>query len=161
MMKGSIIRAILLVLLVLEGAAQSVYKYQFVASASSTYQIPSYPLGTLRQGDNLAIIIQLPMGGAMLLSSYVLISIMDNTNTKTIMTFDDANPSQCNGGTVCTLSWAVTATGTYNIRVYSADPNTEQRSLAIYYLLVSVNGNVILRVTDSLRQHIIKYFYVA
>lgn len=161
MMRNITVRSILLALLLLSGAAQSIYKYQFMATATSPYQIPSYPLGTLRQGDNLAIIIQLPVGGAMLLSSYVLISIMDNTNTKTLTTFDDSSPSKCNGGTVCTLSWAVTATGSYNIRVYSVDPNTEQRSLAIYYLLVSVNGNVILRVVDSLRQHIIKYFYVA
>ena len=161
MLRNSITRYILLILLVLSGAAQSVYNYQFVATATSTYQVPSYPLGTLSQGDNLSINIQLPVGGAMLLSSYVLISIMDNTNTNTITTFDDSNPSHCNGGTVCTLSWVVTTTGSYNIRVYSVNPDTELSSLALYYLLVLANGNALLRVVDALRQHIIKYFYVA
>lgn len=150
-----------ILILAVIGASQSVYTYQFPAAISSTYQIPSYPLGSLNQNDNLTIVIQLPTGGAMLISSYVLISIMDFANTNTITTFDDSNPSHCNGGTTCTLNWTVTTTANYYLKVYSSNPNTELNSLAMYYLLAYANNVAVLRVTDVLRQHIIKYFYVA
>jgi hypothetical protein len=150
-----------ILILIVIGSSQSVYNYQFPTSQTSTYQIPSYPLGNLNQNDNLTIVIQLPMGGAMLISSYVLISIMDYTNSNTIVTFDDSNPSHCNGGTTCTLTWNVTITANYYLKVYSANPSTELNSLAMYYLFASANNIALLRVVDVLRQHIIKYFYVS
>lgn len=73
------------------GTAQSVYKYQYPATTTSTYQVPAYPLGNLNPNDIVTIVMELPLGGAILMSSYVILSIMDASNTKTIVSFDDSN----------------------------------------------------------------------
>lgn len=138
----------------------STYTYGFPTTLSSPYQSPSYPLGQLTQDTQISIVIQIPFGGAILIGSYVVISIMDSSNTITIVSFDDSNPMNCNGGTTCTLVWRVIASNTYNLKVSSTSPNTELNNLVLYYLSVSTSTSSILRVVDVLRQHMIKYFYI-
>lgn len=111
-------------LLLTTATSLSTYSYSFPTTSSSSYQTPSYPLGQLNQNSNLSIAIQLPLGGAILISSYLVISIMDSTNSISVVSFDDFNPIRCNGGTTCTLWWTVTATSSYFLKVQSMSPST-------------------------------------
>jgi hypothetical protein len=153
------VKPALVLLLLTLGGCLSTYQYSYPTTPTSTYEQPSYPLGYVAQYSNLTVVIQLPFGGAMLISSYVVLSIMDSTNTNAIVSFDDSNAMHCNGGTTCSLYWNVTSSASYYLKV-SAKTNLELSNLAVYYLFVSANNNAILRVTDVLRQHVIKYFNV-
>lgn len=152
--------AILLLLAALANTL-STYPYTFPTSPTSTYQQPSYLLGYLSKDTTLSITMQLPFGGAILTSSTVLLSIVDSNTRATVVTFDDSSPSKCNGGTACYLSWKVTDGSTYYLKVASVSPNTQLSNIVIYYLFASANNQAILNVADVLRQHIIKYFYIA
>lgn len=130
----------------------STYPFRFPAGTTNSYESPSYPIGYIDINTNVSINLDLPFGGAILTSSTVSILIKDSNNSNTIATLD------CNGGTSCLIDWIATSSASYYINIQSNDFGTEFTSLVIYYLMVRTRNNVLLRVSDILRQHVVKYF---
>lgn len=146
------IKTIVIALIFIAAHSISTYPFRFPAGATNSYESPSYPIGYLESKTNVSINLDLPFGGAILDSSTVSILIKDSSNSNTVATLN------CNGGTSCLLDWIVTDSASYYINILSLDFNMEFTSLVIYYLLVRARNNVLLRVSDVLRQRVIKYF---
>ena len=130
----------------------SAYPFRFPAGATNSYESPSYPIGYIDKDTNVSINLDLPFGGAILTSSTVSILIKDSSNSNIIATLN------CNGGTSCLLNWNATSSASFYINILSVDAGLEFNTLVIYYLMVRTGNNVLVRVSDILRQHVVKYF---
>lgn len=132
--------------------------YTFSATSSSAAQTPSYLLGSITQGATVSIKIQLTYTGFTLSSSSILLSIMDGANANVVQAFTGNAPMQCSGS-ACTVNWTVPTTASYYLQVQELTP-IEQSRLVVYYLTASSNNQTFLKVTDVLRQNVVKQFYI-
>ena len=149
MMIKTIIAALLFIVTV---HSISAYPFRFPAGATNSYESPSYPIGYIDKNTNVSINLDLPFGGAILTSSTVSILIKDASNSNIIETLN------CNGGTSCLINWNATSSASFYINILSTDSGLEFNTLVIYYLMVRTGNNVLLRVSDILRQRVVKYF---
>lgn len=148
---------LLLCVLLLAGCANalSTLSYSFAAQATSTFQRPAYALGYLYATTPIVITITLPdSSGYDLSPSNVYIAVTDSANQATIKTFS------CSATNFCTLQWTVDTQGSYFLQIYAASTAIENAYLVRYNVFVTANGAQIVRASDVLRQHVIKYFYL-
>jgi hypothetical protein len=152
--------ALLFLCLIAPAASISKFTAVFPSTPSSAYQSPAYSLGRLTSGANLTIKIEQAYSRIVLSSSYMLLSITDSTNANTVITFDPSAPMTCTGGSTCTVSWIVTSTASYYLKVTSLSA-LEMRNLIPIYITASINGLAFLKTADILRQNVVKLFYIA
>lgn len=130
--------------------------YTFSATATSTVQIPSYLLGSLIQGVTVTIKIQTAYTGFTLGSSSVQLSIMDGANANVVQALGGS--LQCSGS-ACSVNWTVPSSASYYLQVQEL-VSAETSRLVIYYLTASSNNSTFLKVSDILRQNVVKQFYI-
>ena len=147
-----------IVLLLTLSTSISQLSYTFSAAANSAAQTPSYYLGSISQGATVDIKIELAYTGFTLSTSNLLLSIMDGTNANVVQAFNGNVPMQCTGSK-CTVVWNAQAANTYYLQVQSLTA-IEQSRLVVYYLTASTNNQTFLKVTDVLRQNVVKQFYI-
>lgn len=147
-------KLLLLLLLLYSASSLTSLSYTFPALTTSTYQKPSYSLGQLPGGGNLAITLTLLDSGSTF--SAVTINVMDSTNTNSVQSISTASCT----GTTCLMFWQVTSTNTYYLQVTAASPTLDDTNIYRYYLKATVNNLHVLGLVDILRQNVIKYFYL-
>lgn len=140
-------RPIVILLLLVAASCLSTYPYTFTATTTSIYQVPSYPLGYISKDAKVEIILTLPFGGS---ASALTLSIMDSTNTNSVQSLScSASP--------CSNTWTATSAGNYYLK---ASASGAFGQIITYYLVGIVSGQVSLKVVDTMRSKVIKYFYI-
>jgi hypothetical protein len=145
------IKALIVALLCTSALGFSTYSYTFSAEATSKEVRPSYSLGSLTLNSILAVSIQIPYPNGKTLGDF-MVTIMNWNNTLPIKTLTFTGVSQ-------TVSWVVNVTAAYYLQVTTGSPDNSNWNM--YYLSATVNDTLVLRLTDVLRNSVLKYFYLS